>query len=480
MNFRMVFHTIGQVVKIEAVLLVLPAIIALCYGEGSGEIAFAAAALIAAALGFLMTGLSRPKKKDIFSREGLVITALAWLMLSLVGALPFIFTGELGVVDAFFETVSGFTTTGGTVVRNVEELSHGALFWRALTHWIGGMGILVFMSMISSTKQDHSMSILRAEMPGPIVDKILPRAKDTARVLYIIYFALTALEAGLLMIGGMPVFDSVAHALSTAGTGGFGTKAASIGGYTPYLQWVVAIFMLLFGVNFNVYYLLLLKRFRAALSSRELYLFGGIVAVSVAAITVNIRSLYSGVGESLRYAVFHVATIISTTGFAVTDHMQWPIFSRGILLILMFLGGCAGSTAGGLKLSRVMILCKMIRREVRSVVHPRAVTAVRIEGKVVDEEKQRSVAVYFAIYMICILLIFLLLTLEPYDFETCFSAAVSCFNNVGLGLGAIGPTGGYADFSIFSKLLLSLAMLMGRLEIFPVLLAMIPSTWRRR
>ncbi|MBE6971473.1 MAG: TrkH family potassium uptake protein [Ruminococcaceae bacterium] len=480
MNYKMVIHTIGQVVLLEAAMLVLPLLVGFYYHENAVGSYFIAIA-VAVVLGGGMTVLCRPKKHDIFAREGFTIVSISWLLLSAIGALPFVISGDIAsYVDAFFETVSGFTTTGASILTDVEAMSRSNLFWRSFTHWVGGMGVLVLVTMIASKMPDRSMNILRAEMPGPIVGKLVPRAKDTSRILYLIYLAITAIVIVLLVAGGMPLFDSVVHAFGTAGTGGFGIKADSIAGYSPYLQWVITFGMLAFGVNFNIYFLLLLRRFGEALRSTELWTYLGIVAASIAAITWNISSMYDSLSDSLRYAAFQVSSIVTTTGYATTDFNLWPSFSKAILLLLMFMGACAGSTGGGLKVSRVVILGQMIWSEIRRMVHPRAVSVVRYEGKVVDKDTLHGTASYFALYSLCIIVPFLLVSLEPFSFETNFSAVVACFNNIGPGFDMVGATGNYAAYSDFSKIVLSLAMLLGRLEIFPLLLTFIPAAWYRR
>ena len=480
MNYKMVIHTIGQVVLLEAAMLALPLLVAIYYGDSSVS-AYLCSIGIALLVGSGMTLLCRPKDRGIFAREGFTIVSISWLLLSAIGALPFTISGDIpSYVDAFFETVSGFTTTGASILTDVEAMGRGNLFWRSFTHWVGGMGVLVLVTMIASKMPDRSMNILRAEMPGPIVGKLVPRAKDTSRILYLIYLAITVLVIVFLLAGGMPLFDSVVHAFGTAGTGGFGIKGDSIAGYSPYLQWVITFGMLAFGVNFNIYFLLLLRRFGEAIRSTELWTYLGIVTASIVAITINILSMYSSFTESLRHAAFQVSSIITTTGYATTDFNLWPGFSKAILLLLMFMGACAGSTGGGLKVSRVVILGQMIWREIRRMVHPRAVSVVRYEGKVVDKEVQTGTATYFALYSLCIVVPFLLLSLEPFSFETNFSAVVACFNNIGPGFDMVGATGNYSAFSDFSKIVLSLAMLLGRLEIFPLLLTFIPSAWYRK
>ncbi len=481
MNYRMVLNIIGRIILTEAALLMLPVFIALYYGEGATLSAFLLTAGIAAALGVASIVLSRTKNRDVYAGEGFVSVAFAWILLSAIGAVPFVLTGEIpSYVDALFETVSGFTTTGASILTNVEALSHGSLFWRSFTHWIGGMGVLVFVMAIVPSGSKGSIHMMRAEMPGPIVGKLVPRIKNTAKILYLIYIAMTALEIILLFIGGMPLFESVVHTLGTAGTGGFGTKNNSIAGYSPYLQWVIAIFMLLFGINFNLYYLILLRRIRSVLSSAELWSYIGIALAAIAVVTANVFSLYKNFSEALRQSVFQVSSIITTTGYSTTDFNTWPDLSKTILFILMFIGGCAGSTAGGLKVSRVVLLFKLIGREFRRMLHPRSVSKIRFEGKGVDEATLDSVSVYFAVYMVCFVAIFLLLSIEPFGIETNLSATAACFNNVGPGFAGVGPTANYSAYSNLSKLLLSFAMLLGRLEIFPLIIAFSPATWSRK
>ncbi len=479
MNRKLVFSVTGRLLEAMSLLLLLPCIVSIIYKESS-YLSFLITAAISMVIGIALRRITRGHSRVIYAKEGFLIVALAWISTSLIGALPFLISGEIpSFVDAIFETVSGFTTTGASILRNVEALSHGMLFWRSFTHWIGGMGVLVFIIAFVSSISDRSIHILRAEMPGPIVGKIMPRSKSTSKILYIMYMAITLVQIILLLCGGMPLFDSIVHTFGTAGTGGFGIKADSITGYSPYVQWVIGIFMLIFGVNFNLYYLLIIKRFKAALKSSELWTYLGIVVASVLLITFNISGIY-GLADAVRNAFFQVSSIITTTGYATADFNLWPSFSKGILFILCFIGACAGSTAGGLKMSRVIILFKMITKEIKKMIHPRSVATVNFEGKEVDDPVQSSVATYFAIYMICILAVFLILSLEPFELETNISAAVSCFNNVGPGFAAVGPMGGYADYSALSKLTLTFAMLLGRLEIFPLLIALIPSTWRKR
>ena len=480
MNRRMVFYTTGQIVLVEALMLLLPAIVSLIYRE-SCVYSFLITIGISVILGLLLVVLAKPSDHVIYAKEGFLTVAFAWLALSAIGALPFTISGEIpSYVDAFFETVSGFTTTGASILTDIEAMSHGLLFWRSFTHWVGGMGVLVFVMAVIPNIYDRSIHIMRAEMPGPIIGKLVPKVRDTAKILYLIYVVMTFVQVIFLLFGGMNLFDSLLHTFGTAGTGGFGIKADSVASYSPYLQWVITIFMLIFGINFNLYYLILIKRAKAAFSSTEMWVYIIIVAVSTAAITSNILPLIGDFGDSLRAAAFQVASIITTTGYSTADFNLWPNLSKGILLLLMFIGGCAGSTAGGLKVSRVVILFKMLRGEVKRMLHPRSVRAVRFEGKQLEESTLNSVAMYFAMYMFCFFAIFLILCFEPFDLETNFSAAVSCFNNVGPGLCGVGPMSSYAAYSPISKIVLSFAMLLGRLEIFPLIIALSPFTWSKK
>lgn len=480
MNRRMIINAVGLVLRVEAVLLLLPAIVGMLYGEKQTLIAFLISAAISLLLGLLPKLFLKPKTHVIYAKEGFIIVAFTWIMLSLVGAVPLVLAGAVtSYADAFFEIVSGFTTTGSSVIPDVEALTHGVLFWRSFTHWVGGMGIIVFVMAILPNVSERPIHILRAEIPGPTVGKLVPRIKDTALILYLIYIGMTVIETIMLLFGGMSFFESLLHAFGTAGTGGFGIKRDSIAGYSPYIQWVITAFMILFGINFNLYYLMLLKKFKAVVTSTELWAYLGIIASSIAVISWNIRHLFVGAEETVRAAAFQVSSIISTTGYATTDFNLWPNLSKNILLILMFIGGCAGSTAGGIKVSRIVLLFKLISNEVKRMLHPRSVSSLRFEGKTVDGHTRKGVSNYFLIYFVCLLAIFLALSFEPFDFETNFTAAVTCFNNVGPGFGAVGPTGGFGDYSAFAKIVLSFAMLLGRLEIFPIIIALAPVSWAR-
>ncbi len=481
MNTKMVLKTVGQILVLEAGLFVLPGAVAVYYREWGCLFSFLLSIAVAVAVGGGLALFVRPKNRVIYAKEGFVLVALAWLALSAVGALPFVISREIpSYVDAFFETVSGFTTTGASILNDVEAMSKSLLFWRSFTHWIGGMGILVFVMALMPSMSDRPIHIMRAEMPGPIVGKFVPKAKDTAKILYLIYIALTLAEAVMLLAGGMSTFEALVHTFATAGTGGFGILSDSVASYSPYIQWVITIFMVIFGINFNLFYLIFARKARAAFHSAELWTYFAIVVGSVTAITVNIYPIYQNLEQAIRLSAFQFASIISTTGFATANFDTWPDFSKAILLLAMFIGACAGSTAGGLKVSRVVLTVKMVKRELQRLLHSRSVGVIRFEGKQVDEATLNSVSSYLAVYLLCFVLIFLLLCLEPFGFTTNFSAAASCFNNIGPGFGAVGPASSYACYSVGSKLVLSVAMLLGRLEILPLLVLVSPSTWSKK
>ena len=407
---------------------------------------------------------------------------LSWISMSAFGALPFVFSGDIPhYVDALFETISGFTTTGASILENVELMGRGCMFWRLFTHWVGGMGVLVFIAAILPISGDHYIHIMRAEVPGPEVSKLVPRARKTARILYMIYFILTAMETVLLLFGGMSLYEAMLHAFATAGTGGFSTRAASVGAFnSTYIDVVIATFMMLFGCNFNLYYLILMGQGLAVFKSEELRVYLGIIAVSVLVIAGNIASKVGGFALGLRYAYFQVTTIISTTGFSTADFNLWPELSRWILVLLMFIGGCAGSTGGGLKVSRIIILFKSYLHELKQLILPTRVKRIWFEGKAVSDQTVHSVLVFFQVYLFITFLSVLVLTLDGRDLVTNFTASLACISNIGPGLGAVGPNGNYAFFSDLSKLVLSLEMLLGRLEIFPVLFLFAPSVWKRK
>ena len=475
----MIGYVIGRILVTEAALLALPAVTALTYGESLRP--FLLTALLLVAVGLVM-GRKKPARTALYARDGFAVVALAWLLMSAFGALPFVLSGDIPFyVDAFFETVSGFTTTGASILTEIEPLHRGILFWRSFTHWVGGMGVLVFVMAILPMTDGHGMHLMRAEVPGPSVGKLVSRMSDTAKILYGIYLVLTVIEIILLMVGGMPLFDSCIHAFGSAGTGGFSNRNLSVGAYdNAYFDGVIGVFMLLFGVNFNLYYFLLIKRFKDVFHSEELRAYLGIVAAAVIAIAVDILHIYGSVGKSLRYAFFQVSSIITTTGFATADFNTWPTFSKGILVVLMFIGACAGSTGGGVKVARVVILVKSSLADMRKMLHPNAIATVRFEGKPLTERSVRGVHVFISVYVLVFAVSFLLLTLEGFDLVTTFTALAACINNIGPGLEVVGPMGNYAQFSPWAKLLLSFNMLVGRLEIFPMLLLCAPSIWKRR
>ena len=481
MNFKMIFYTIGNMLKVEALLLILPLVVSLVYKENT-YLSFLIPIAILTVVGFAIS-FKKPKNRTMYAREGLIIVGLSWIFISLFGALPFVISREIpNFVNAFFETVSGFTTTGASVLTDVEALSKGILFWRSFTHWVGGMGVLVFIMAILPSSDGDTIHILRAESPGPQVGKLVSKIKVNARILYLIYFAMTIIEIVLLLFGKMPLYDSIVHSFGTAGTGGFGIKNSSIGGYNNYCQIVIGIFMILFGINFNIFYFILIGNFRQAFKSEELRWYLSIIVIAIGIITFNIMiSDTSRVfSTTLKDSFFQVSSIITTTGFSTTDFNAWPELSRAILVVLMFFGACAGSTGGGIKISRVAILFKASGREVRKLVHPHSVQNVRFEGASVKEDTVKSVFAYFSIFIIIFVLAVLLVSLDGKDFVTNFSAVAACINNIGPGLSLVGPMGNYAGFSYFSKIILILTMLVGRLEIFPILMLFIPNMWKNK
>lgn len=480
MNHKIVSYMVGRILQIEALLFILPIIVSLIYSEKC-VVAFLISAVIALGIGILLTRVFGKNDKLLFAKEGFAIVALAWISMSLIGALPFYISREIpNYIDAFFETVSGFTTTGASILSDIEALSKGLLFWRSFTHWIGGMGVLVFVMAIFPEESGRSIHIMRAEMPGPIVGKLVPKIRETAKILYLIYIFMTLIQIVLLLVGGMPLFDSITVTFGTAGTGGFAIKNNSIASYSPYLQWVIAIFMMLFGINFNLYYLILVKRFKTALKSTELWVYIGILAVAATLITGNIYSLYNNIPDAVRASFFQVSSIMTTTGFATTDFNLWPSFSKVILVTLMFIGACAGSTGGGLKVSRLVIAIKTILRDIKRMLHPRTIGSVKYEGKKLDNQTINSVSVYFTVYFILFFVLLLLISVDSFDFETNFTAVAACYNNIGPGLAGVGPTSNFGAYSVFSKIVLSVAMLLGRLEIFPILLIFTPHLWKRK
>lgn len=476
----MIVYIIAKMLGVEGAVLLIPAFVAFLYGE-SDVIQFLIVSAVLGAI-FFIFGRKRPENKVIYAKEGLVIVGLAWILWSLFGALPFVLTGSIpSYVDAFFETVSGFTTTGSTILTDIEALPKGVAFWRSLTHWIGGMGVLVFVMMLTSLDDEHSMHLMRAEVPGPEADKLVPKARATARILYLMYFVLTAAEVVFLMFGGMSFYDALLHSFSTAGTGGFSNRNASVAYYaSAYIDGVITVFMILFGVNFNLYFLIRLKNWKDALKNEELHAYLGIIAGAVAIVTVNILGIYGNIVHAFRYASFQVASVITTTGFCTADFNLWPELSKVVLLGIMVIGACAGSTGGGIKVSRFLILVKSIKQEVRRMLHPKAVTIVKINGKRVGNDTIRSVYIYFISYILVMMVSILLVSINNFDFATTFSSVLTTLNNVGPGISMVGPVENFHMFSPLSKLVFCMDMLLGRLEIFPYLLLMSPELWRRR
>ncbi len=478
MNIALIFYIIGRVLQIEAVFLLPSCAVALSYGEWQGWVYLGVAA--AAALAGQLICMRKPKNMTFLTRDGFAAVSLSWLVLSAVGALPLRLCGDIrSYTDALFETISGFTTTGASILTDVEALSYSSLFWRSLTHWIGGMGVLVFLLAIVPMHGGTHMQLMRAESPGPSVGKLVPRVRSTAKILYLIYLGLTATEVILLLCGGMPLFDSLTLSFGTAGTGGFAPKNTSVAGYSPYLQWVITIFMILFGVNFNLYYLILLGKGLEALKSEELHWYLGVVVFSAVSIALNLGRAYGDFFHNLRYSFFQVASIISTTGYGTADFNLWPTYSKWLLVLLMFFGACAGSTGGGLKFSRILILGKSIRLELRKQLRPHSVSIERLEGKPIGEATIHSTLVFFACYLFLFFLGTVIVSTDGLDLTTTFTSVVACLSNIGPGLELVGPMGSYIMFSPLSKIVLSLLMLLGRLEIFPILMLFSPRVWKK-
>lgn len=481
MNFRIISYILGWVLIIESAFLLLPALVGVLYGE-SAATAFLLGALLCAAVGTPFV-LKKPKNSIFFVKEGFVTVALSWIALSIFGCLPFVFCGEIPhFTDALFETVSGFTTTGSSILSDVEALSHASIFWRSFTHWIGGMGVLVFLLAILPMAGGSHMNLMKAESPGPSVSKLVPKTQYTALILYGLYIVLTLVQFVLLLLGDMPAFDAITTTFGTAGTGGFGIKNDSITSYSPYIQWVVGIFMVLFGINFNVYFLLLLRRFKQALCGEELRAYLGIVLTATLLIFFNIHTAGGAVGDEIRHAFFQVASIITTTGYATADFDLWPAFSKTILVLLMLIGASAGSTGGGIKVSRILILAKRARQEIRHYLYPSRVTKIRLEGKVLDSEIIHATGAFLITYVLIFAASVLLVSIEGHDTTTCFTAVAATLNNIGPGLSMVGPTQNFGFFTDFSKWILIFDMLVGRLELFPMLLLFNPQVWfsRRR
>lgn len=480
MNYKMMAYILGNIMQTEGVLMSTSILLALYQKEWDALKAFGITVLLLLVLGTICKR-NAPKDKKIYGRDGFVVVALSWIVMSFFGCLPFFLSGTIeGFINCWFETVSGFTTTGATVITEIEILPKSILFWRSCTHWIGGMGILVFVLAIVPLGDERSMHLMRAEAPGPVVSKIVPKIKSTAKILYGIYIALTVLEGLLLFAGGMPLFDSINHAMSTAGTGGFSIKNSSIAAYdNAYFEYVITIFMILFSINFNMFYLLLVRDFRSVLKNEELRYYLVIVGLSTLIITANIMHLYPTLESAFRHASFQVATITSTTGFITANYEQWPELSKTILVVLTMLGACGGSTGGGVKVSRFIILIKVTIREIRHIVHPRSVNIIKLDGQRVSEETIKGTTGYFITYVLLLLGSLILVSFDNYDFTTSITAVITTLGNVGPGLSKVGPVENFGFFSEFTKLILSMDMLFGRLEIFPMIMLFSPSVWRK-
>lgn len=478
MNIGIIFYFLGWVLGVEGVLMLLPCVIALIFQETAGWY-FVGVGLVCGVLGWIF-GHKRPANTVFYAKEGFVSVALSWIVLSFFGALPFFLSREIPrFEDAMFEVISGFTTTGTSILPDVEALSHCMLVWRSFTHWIGGMGVLVFLLAILPMASGYNMHIMRAESPGPSVGKLVPRVKTTAKILYLIYFAMTVTQMVLLFCSGMPWFDTLCISLGTAGTGGFGVLNSSCGSYTLLQQGIITVFMILFGVNFNFYYLMLIKKPKDALQSEEVRYYFGIILVSALLIAWNIRSQFANIFLAFHHALFQVGSVITTTGFSTVDFDVWPSFAKWILVTLMFMGACAGSTGGGLKVSRVVIAAKTAGREIQSLIHPRSIKVLKFEGKTVDQSIIKSLGAYLAAYFLVFFVSILIVSLDNMDLETNFTAIAATFNNIGPGLAKAGPTCNFAFFSPLSKIVMMFDMLAGRLELFPMLVLFSPRTWMR-
>ena len=482
MNYKMMGRFLSQILFVEAFFMIPAGLISLGYREYTAAKAFAFTVALIFAIAWACHRLCKGAPSAFRAKEGLVCVGISWIVLSILGCLPFYLSREIpSYVDALFEIVSGFTTTGASIVPEVEKLTHGILYWRSFSHWLGGMGVLVFLLAFTGQKgQGFTMHLLRAESPGPSVGKLVPKMRKTAGILYLLYIALTVLNFLFLIVGDMPVFDAVCTAMGTAGTGGFGIKNDSMASYSPYLQNVTTVFMALFGINFSCYYLILLGQIRSVFRDEEVRLYLGLILGSIVLITINLGSYYDSLGETIRHAAFQVSSIITTTGFATTDFDLWPAFSKSILMVLMLIGACAGSTGGGLKVARLLLLMKGLRRNISQVLSPRRVDVIRNNGRAVDERILANTNAYFAVYVIIIFVSFMVISLDNFSTGTNITAVFACFNNIGPGLEAVGPTCNFSAFSVTSKIVLILNMLAGRLEIFPILVLFSPNIWRRK
>lgn len=476
MNGSIIRKILGYVLILEGILLLLPCIVGVIYGEKEYKV-YLVCALVTFAIGALVA-VKKTKNNVFYLKEGCTATALSWIVLSVFGAVPFVLTGEIPhFADAMFETVSGFTTTGASILNDVEALSHASLFWRSFTHWIGGMGVLVFLLAVVQMSGGSNMNLMRAESPGPSVGKLVPKMRYTARILYILYFVLTVLEIIFLVCGDMPLFDAITASLGTAGTGGFGIKADSMASYSTYIKWVITVFMALFGVNFNFYYFLILRQFGKAFKMEEVRAYFAVILCATAAICINTFGIYNNFSETLTHSAFQVASIITTTGYSTVDFDMWPSFSKAVLVLLMFVGACAGSTGGGIKVSRFVVVIKSIKKEIQSYLHPKNIKKITLDGKAVEHETLRSTNVYLITFFMIFVVSMLIVCVEDYDLETNFTAVATTLNNIGPGLSLVGPSKNFSQFSDLSKFVFMFDMLAGRLELFPILLLFSPRLW---
>ncbi len=479
MNYPMIIFILGHLLRYEALFMLLPIFTGLIYNEKEAY-AFIGVAILSFLLGSIMS-CKEPKKKQLYTRDGSVTVALGWLVLSLFGALPFTLNGDIPFyVDALFETISGFTTTGASVLSNVEALSHTSIMWRSFTHWVGGMGVFVFILSLLPMIGGSTMQLMKAESPGPSVDKFVPKVKDTAQILYRIYIVITVIQVIVLLFAKMPLFDTLTLTFGTVGTGGFGIKNDSLGSYTSLQQNIITFFMIISGINYSFYFLIISKRFKEALHLEEVRWYLGIILASVVLITLNILHMYGSLAESIKHAFFQVGSIITTTGYSSTDFNLWPEFSKTILLLLMIIGACAGSTAGGFKVSRMLMLLKSAKAELSVMIHPREVKKIRMDGHAVSNDVLRTAQVYLVIYWAFFLLAVLLISIDNFDFTTNFTAVAATFNNIGPGLAGVGPMSNFGCYSVFSKFVLMIGMLIGRLELYPIMLLLLPATWKHK
>ena len=478
MNFRIIAYIVGWICNFQAAFMLLPFFTALIYHEREFS-SFLIAMAVCLVIGIPLT-LKKPKNKVFYTKDGCVAVALSWVALCVFGALPFVVSGYIPhPVDALFETVSGFTTTGSSILTDVEILPHCVLIWRSFTHWIGGMGVLVFLLSLLPLTGGYHMNLMKAESPGPSVSKLVPKVQSTAKILYTIYFGMTLAQIVLLLIGKVPLFDTLCITFGTAGTGGFGIVNDSIGSYSTYCQVVTTIFMILFGVNFSVYYLILTKKFRQAFKYEEVRYYFGIIIASILIITFNTVHLFRNVLVAFQQVAFQVASIITTTGFSSTDFNQWPALSKTVLVLLMFVGACAGSTGGGIKVCRILILCKAAKKEFQLYLHPNAIKKIKMDNKIISHEILRSTNIYISVYLLIFAASVLLIAIDNFDLITNFTAVAATLNNIGPGFEIAGPMGNFSSFSYLSKSVLIFDMLAGRLEIFPLLLLFFKDTWKR-